>query len=57
MRKLPHNFFVEKLFDRFLFLIELNVCVCLNNFQIYLSTMGWIRIRNSENSKLDPDPE
>ena len=41
----------------FFILMEFKGCVLYNNFQIYLNNLGWIRIRNSENSKLDPDPE
>ena len=29
----------------------------INNFQTCLNNMGWIRIWNFKNSKLDPDPE
>ena len=32
----------------------LNLGFFKNNFQIYLNNLGWIRIRNSENLKLDP---
>ena len=51
--------------DRFFFLIECQCNFFCDNFQICLKNTGWIRIRvrnwirirNSEISLLDPDPE
>ena len=45
--------YYDTVVGRSFFLTELKMCVLF--FQIYLNKMGWIRIRNSENPKPDPD--